>query len=73
MRADLRVVDRGAGSVGRPRRLLTNRDFYDFVWGLPDSDRTLETYLRALAALVAPLRAAPGSRWTRSPTCCARR
>ncbi|MDA0171226.1 hypothetical protein OJ998_19145 [Solirubrobacter taibaiensis] len=59
MRADVRVVIE-VRLGGRPRRLLTNRDFYDFVWALPKSDRKLETYLRALAALTKPHRSEPG-------------
>lgn len=34
--------------------MWTNREFYDFVEALPDTKRSLETDLRALAALLAP-------------------
>lgn len=43
-----------------PVRLWTNREIYDFIEALPDTRRSLETYLRALAALLAPYRGEPG-------------
>jgi hypothetical protein len=38
----------------------TNRDIYAFITALPATERSLETYLRALAALIAPHRDEPG-------------
>ena len=36
--------------------MRTNRDIYEFIVALPHAERSLERYLRALAALVAPHR-----------------
>jgi hypothetical protein len=57
---DLEVIIAPRAPGPPPVRMWTNREFYDFVEALPETKRSLETYLRALAALLVPYRGEPG-------------